>query len=118
MLGRVRDLIMKRFMGGYRPKACAQALGPEDCTQLACNVTYIAHLRRAKLRCGRTRRLFHAPHLLPCACALHACSASREYDADASVDLIKVQDAFNKPVASAPDAYIQVLERNPPDGQK
>ena len=28
------------------------------------------------------------------------------------------QDAFNKPVASAPDAYIQVLERNPPKGQE
>ena len=120
VLGRVRDLIMKRFMGGYRPKACAQALGPKDCIQLACNVPYMLTCAGPSSAATGQGGLLHTAHLLPCACALwlHACSASCDYDADASLHLIMVQDAFNKPVASAPDAYIQVLERNPPDGQK
>ena len=64
---------------------------------------------RVHVRLAHTARLF-------CTCL---CTLARNLVVCAlQCDVTPVQDAFNKPVASAPDAYIQVLERNPPDGQK
>ena len=60
-----------------------------------------------------------AQHLL-LACPSVACAAAccRPQDFYTRRMYYRIHDAFNRPICSAPDAWVDVMERTPVDGQK